>query len=302
MSNLFQIKKILEKYNKFPKKSLGQNFLINPEIPKKTAEISRGGVCPSVQEENQSVKEENTGVIEIGPGIGALTSELCKIYKKVVAIEIDKTFEPILSEALNGFDNLKIFFDDIMEIDLQKLVEQEFSEFAIINVCANLPYYITTPVILKLVKSRINFDNITVMIQKEAADKLCSAAGEENYNATATIIGYYGEAKKIFNVSKSNFYPPPKVLSTVVNITRHKTRIIKPKSEDLMYKVIEAAFEQRRKTLVNALSSGLKLDKEKIADIVKKVAGEKNVNIRGEELDIKAFSDISDLLYDGIKM
>ena len=281
MTNLIQIKQIFEKYNKFPKKSLGQNFLINPEIPKKTAEINSG---------------ENSGVIEIGPGLGALTCELCRLYKKVVAVEIDKSFEPILNEILGGFDNIKIIFDDILKVDLKDLIEREFQGFDKIYVCANLPYYITTPVILKLIKNSVKLNGITAMIQKEAADKLCSKAGEDNYNATAAVINYYGKAKKIFNVPKSSFYPQPNVLSTVVNIIPHEKPAANPKDEDLMYKIIDAAFEQRRKTLVNALVSGLGLEKEKIAEIVKKIAG--NENIRGEELDIKAFADISDLIFD----
>ena len=279
MSNLIQIKKILEKYNKNPKKSLGQNFLVNPEILKKTSELSIGD-----------------GVLEIGPGPGVLTAELCKLYKKVVAVEIDRTFEPILDEILDKPDNLKIIFNDILKIDLQDLIKKEFAGFEKINVCANLPYYITTPVILKIIKSNVKFNSITVMIQKEAADKLCSKAGDENYNAASAIVSYYGEAKKIFNVAKSNFYPQPNVLSTVVKIIPHDVPAATPKSEDLMYKVIESAFEQRRKTLVNALASGLNLDKKTITYIIKKIAGDEN--IRGEELDIKAFSDIADLIRD----
>jgi len=285
MSNLQQIKEILEKYNKSPKKSLGQNFLINPEIPQKTAGIG-------VDKNNG----QTFGVIEIGPGIGALTRELCGLYKKVTAIEIDRTFEPILSETLSDFENLKIIFDDILKINLSDLVEKEFAGLEKINVCANLPYYITTPILLKLIKSEYKFNNITVMIQKEAADKLCSKAGEENYNATSAIISYYGTAKKIFNVPKSSFYPAPNVLSTVVGITPHEIPAACPKNEDYMFKVIDAAFEQRRKTLVNALVSGLNLGKEKVTETVKKITG--NENIRGEELDIKSFSDISDLLFE----
>jgi 16S rRNA (adenine1518-N6/adenine1519-N6)-dimethyltransferase len=198
---------------------------------------------------------------------------------------------------------LKIIFDDILKIDLRTLIAQEFTELEKISVCANLPYYITTPVILKLIKCGVKFDGITVMIQKEAADKLCSKAGEENYNATAAIISSYGKAKKMFNVPKSNFYPPPKVLSSVVKITPCDTPAVNPKNKELMFKVIDAAFEQRRKTLVNALISGLNLnsktDKFKIIEIAEKITG--NKNIRGEELDIKMFADISDLIFDTIK-
>ena len=276
MSNSIQIKKILEKYNKFPKKSLGQNFLINSEIPKKTAELCFDG-CP----------EQTAGVLEIGPGLGILTRELCGLFKKVVAVEIDRTFEPALKEISDEFENLEIIYGDMLKIDL--------SGFENFCVCANLPYYITTPAILKLIKSGVKFSNITVMIQKEAADKLCSKAGGENYCAASAIISYFGEAKKIFNVAKSNFYPQPNVLSTVVKITPYVSPAANPKSIDLMFKVIDAAFEQRRKTLVNALASGLNLEKDKVSDIVLKITGKEN--IRGEELDIKAFADISDLIF-----
>jgi 16S rRNA (adenine1518-N6/adenine1519-N6)-dimethyltransferase len=281
MSDLIQIKKILEKYNKTPKKSLGQNFLINPDISKKIAEINFSG---------------RGGAIEIGPGAGALTRELCRLYKKVAAIELDRSFEPILGEVLDGFDNVEIIFGDILETDLQALIEREFAGCEKIHVCANLPYYITTPVMQKLAKSKI--DAITVMVQKEAADKLCSTAGEKHYNAAAAMVSYYGKAKKMFNIPKTDFYPMPNVRSTLVGIAPHATPIASPTSEDLMYKVIEAAFGQRRKTLVNALSSGLGADKAKIADIVRLVAGD--CNIRGEELDIKAFSDISDMILKNI--
>ena len=285
MSNLIQIKKILEKYEKNPKKSLGQNFLANSEISKKIAEMSLGGDSG-----------EKCGVLEIGPGTGALTEQLCDLYKKVAAIELDTGFEPILAETLGGHGNVKVIFGDILKLDLNELAENEFAGCGKINICANLPYYITTPAILKLVKSGANFSSITVMVQKEAADKLCSKAGEENYNAAAAAIGYYGTAKKMFNVPKSDFYPAPKVLSTVVSITPRAEPAASPKSEAMMYRIIEAAFGQRRKTLANALSASLCLDKQKISDIVKLVAG--NESIRGEELDIKAFSDISDLVLD----
>ena len=281
MSNLTQIKKILEKYNKSPEKSLGQNFLADPIILKKTAEVVRAG--------------QNAGVLEIGPGLGALTCELCGLYKKVAAVEIDKTFAPVLNETLGAFDNVKIIFDDILKVDLRALAKEEFSGCEDISVCANLPYYITTPVILKLVKSGVKFSGITVMVQKEAADKLCSKAGEALYNAAAAAISYYGEAKIMFKAPPSSFYPQPKVSSALIKITPRAIPAAAPQNENFMFEVIKAAFGQRRKTLVNALASGLCLEKEKVADIVKNCTG--NENIRGEELNIKMFADISDLLY-----
>ena len=281
MSNLIQIKKILENYNKSPKKSLGQNFLTDPALLRKTAEIGAEG--------------KNSGVLEIGPGPGTLTRELCGLCKRVAAVEIDKTFEPVLCEMLRGFDNYKVIFDDILKVGLPELVKKEFRGCETVSVCANLPYYITTPVILKLIKSGVKFSSITLMLQKEAAEKLCSKAGEARYNAAAASIGYFGEAKIMFKVPQSGFYPQPKVSSAVIKIKPHDPPAAGPRNAELMFKIINAAFGKRRKTLINALACGLGIDKEKIADIVKNYTG--NENIRGEELNIKMFADISDLLY-----
>ena len=261
--------------------------MTNPEILKKTAEISLGGY------EGQSC-----GAIEIGPGTGALTAVLCGLYKKVVAIELDTGFKALLEEELGGFGNVKLVFEDILKTDLDALIKKEFFGCDKVNICANMPYYITTPIVLKLVKSASKPSNITVMVQKEAADKLCSGAGGKPCNAAAAAVSYYGTAKKMFDVPKSDFYPCPKVLSTVVNIAPHKNPAALPKDEALMYKVIEAAFGKRRKTLANALSSALGVDKQKASEIAAFVTG--NKDIRGEQLDIKAFSDISDLILEKV--
>ena len=272
MSNFIQIKNILEKYNKTPKKSLGQNFLIDAGISKKIAGLGASA---------------DYGVLEIGPGLGILTGELCGVYKNVAAVEIDRSLEPILKENLGKFDNLQLIFGDILDADLQSL----FPGNEKINVCANLPYYITTPIILKLVKCGVKFENIILMVQKEAADKICAETG----NAISVIVSCYGGAKKLFNVPKSSFYPQPQVNSAVVKITRRNTPAAAPRDEALMYKVIDAAFRQRRKTLVNALASGLNIDKAEITAIVKTATG--NENIRGEDLDVAAFADISNMIY-----
>ena len=264
---------------------MGQNFLANQKISKKIAEISLGGS-----------RGDACGAIEIGPGTGELTRELCAAYKKVVAIELDSDFGPILKETLFGLENIKIIFGDILKIDLSALVQKEFAGFDKINICANLPYYITTPIILKLVKSKADLGSITIMAQKEAADRLCIAAGEKNCTAASVALCYYGEAKKVLSVPSSDFYPQPKVSSTVVHICPRAEKIADPKNEELMYRLIEAAFGQRRKTLVNALFSELKIDKAKLAAYVAKIAGD--CNIRGEELDIKAFSELSDLIFE----
>jgi len=273
MLNFIQIKNILEKYGKTPKKSLGQNFLIDAGISKKIASLGAFS---------------DYGVLEIGAGLGILTGELCRVYKNVAAVEIDKSLEPILKENLDACANLRLIFGDILDADLPAL----FSGPEKVNVCANLPYYITTPIMLKLLKCGVKFENIIVMVQKEAADKICAKTG----NAISVIVSCYGEAKKMFSVPKSNFYPQPKVNSAVVKITRHSIPAAAPRDEELMYKVIDAAFGQRRKTLANALASSLGVDKGKIIEIVKETAG--NENIRGEDLDVAAFADISNMIYD----
>ena len=276
---MIEIKKIIEKYNLSPKKSLGQNFLINPAIPEKTARLSLAGL-----------NGKDCGVIEIGPGLGALTSELCKTYKKVAAVEIDKTFEPYL----RGLDyaNLELIFADFLKLNIGDLTAREFAGIQNINICANLPYYITTPIILKIIREPFCFGAVTLMVQKEAADKLCAEAGSANYCETSVLVSYFGAAELLFNVPRSDFYPQPNILSSAVQIIPRK--ICEPENERLLFKIISASFEQRRKTLVNAIRSSLNLNKQDIAEIVKKVTG--NENIRGEALDIKSFSDISDLI------
>ena len=282
---MVEIKKILEKYNAQPKKSLGQNFLINPAVAEKTARLSLAGLNGG-----------DCGVVEIGPGLGALTSELCKIYKKVVSVEIDRTFETHL-RALN-YDKLELVFADFLKTDLEDLINRNFPDaqnIKNINICANLPYYITTPLILKIIRGPLGaftVGAVTVMVQKEAAGKLCAQAGSSDYCETSALVSYFGEAKKIFNVPPSDFYPQPKVLSSVVQIIPR--RVCQPENELLFFRIIKAAFEQRRKTLANALSSNLGLNKQDVSDVVKKITG--NENIRGEALDIKKFSDISDLI------
>ena len=273
--DMLNVKEILEKYGALPKKSLGQNFLVNPAVAEKTARLS---LCGS-----------SGGVIEIGPGLGALTLELCKIYRKVAAVEIDRAFEPRLRGL--GLDNLSLVFADFLKLSLRELIEREFAGSPV-NICANLPYYITTPVILKIIREPAGLNAVTVMLQKEAADKLRAAPGSANYCETSALVSYFGEAKKLFDVPRSNFYPQPKVLSSVVQIIPR--RVCAPENEPLLFKIIGAAFAQRRKTLVNAIASQLNLDKRETAKIVQKITGDEN--IRGESVSIQKFSEISDLI------
>ena len=299
LTNIGEIKKLLHKHDMGTKKSLGQNFLISPSVPKKIAAASLN--LSAQIEIKTEVEDADAGVIEIGAGVGALSQELCKLYKKVVAVELDRKLEPVLGEIFGGTENFKVVYSDILKVDLKALVESEFSGYKQLNVCANLPYYITTPVLVYLLESGVKFNAITIMIQKEVAARLCAKPGGENYGSITLFLNYYGEIKKLFDVSASNFYPPPKVTSSVVRIIPYDIKMprVMPKDEAILFKIIRAAFEQRRKTLVNALSSAFTGDydisKSQIAAIIEEVTGD--VNIRGETLSIESFTAIADLLF-----
>ncbi|MCL2099392.1 MAG: 16S rRNA (adenine(1518)-N(6)/adenine(1519)-N(6))-dimethyltransferase RsmA [Oscillospiraceae bacterium] len=275
---MVNIKEITARYNLPPKKFFGQNFLVNPEVAAKTAALSLNGLDGG-----------SCGVVEVGPGFGALTAELCKIYKKAAAIEIDTDFKQYYDEEL-CFNNLKIIFADFLKTDLKHLAEREFCGIDNVILCANLPYYITTAAVRKIIREP--FSAVVLLVQKEAADKLCAEPGSAAYCETSILVSYFGSAKKMFDVPPSNFYPQPKINSSIVRIVPQ--RVCTPKNEELFFKIIAAAFNRRRKTLVNAVSSGLGLDKQKISEITEKITG--NKNIRGEEIGVKTFSDISDLI------
>lgn len=263
------------------KKKFGQNFLTNRQVVRRIAE---------------SAADSHTGILEIGPGIGTLTKELCEVAKRVVAVEIDDSLIPILSKTLDGYDNLTVINSDILKVDLKKLTEEYFPDCERIAVCANLPYYITTPILMFLLESGIPFESITVMVQKEVADRLTAAAGSPLYGAVTASVSYYGQAKKLMNVSAGNFIPAPKVDSAVVQITLYKEPPIVTADTDLFFETIRAAFGQRRKTLVNALSSAFPtLAKADIADAV--VSCGFDPNVRGEKLNIVDFAKIADGIY-----
>lgn len=263
------------------KKKFGQNFLTNRQVVRRIAE---------------SAADNRTGILEIGPGIGTLTKELCEVARHVVAVEIDDSLIPILSKTLDGYDNLTVINSDILKVDLKKLIEEHFPDCEKIAVCANLPYYITTPILMFLLESGIAFESITVMVQKEVADRLIAAAGSPLYGAVTASVSYYGQAKKLMNVSAGNFIPAPKVDSAVVQITLYKEPPIVTADTDLFFETIRASFGQRRKTLVNALSSAFpKLAKSDIADAV--VSCGLDPNVRGERLDIADFAKVADSIY-----
>ena len=285
------VKRLMSKYATGTKKGFGQNFLINEEIPYNIANESYS--YHSMK--NKALKK---AVIEIGPGIGSLTSELCRLYDKVVAVEIDKTLIPILGETLGEFSNVEVINEDFLKLNLDEFLEKNLGECTI-SVCANLPYYITTPIIMALLENarRENgtskFTSITVMVQKEVANRLCADSKSSDYGAITASINYYGEAKKLFDVSPDNFLPAPKVTSSVVRIELYDEPKYKVKSEYMLSRVIAGAFAQRRKTLLNSLSSSFaELSKEQIAKIIEGIGFD--INIRGERLSISDFCTLSD--------
>ena len=245
---------------------------------------------------DECCENPNSAILEIGPGIGTLTRELALRHKNVVCLEIDRGLIPVLGYTLEEFDNVRVINEDVMQTDLDALLSPYFSEGQV-SVCANLPYYITTPILMKLLESGLPFDYITIMIQAEVADRLCAKAGSKDYGAITAVLAYYGEAEKLFTVPADRFVPAPKVNSTVIRIKLHKKKPYCPKSEDLLFRTIKAAFGQRRKTLANALGAGFsELSREEITTAIASCGHD--ANIRGERLDIAEFTALSDTLYD----
>ncbi len=284
LTSLSEVKNIMERHGLRFNKGYGQNFLINEAVPRRIAEEC--GASP------------DSAILEIGPGIGTLSQELCRLYKKVIAVEIDSSLIPALSETMADFDNFKVINADILKVDLNGLIKTEFGDMPL-TVCANLPYYITTPIIMGLLESGCRFDNITVMIQKEVALRLCAKAGERDYGSVTASVARYGRASRLFNVSAGSFVPAPKVDSAVIRIEVDKERKYSVKDENTMTRVIRGAFAQRRKTLVNSLSSEFsELNKEELAQAVAEAGFQ--LDIRGEKLGIPEFAAISDSVYDKI--
>lgn len=262
------------------RKEFGQNFLINRMVP--------WDIADGCRDDSEAL------IIEIGPGIGCLTKELAERYEKVVAVEIDKGLIPILDKTLADFDNVTVINDDIMKVDLKELVEK-YSDGRQVSVCANLPYYITTPILMYLLESGVRFSTITVMVQNEVAQRLVAKPGSSDYGAITAILGYYGTVKKILKVPASSFLPAPKVDSAVIRIDLYDEPKYKPKDEKLFRDIIKAAFEMRRKTLQNALNAKIpSLSKEKICEALSELGFDEK--IRGERLSTEDFVRLSDIL------
>jgi len=242
------IRDLLDRHGFRFSKKLGQNFLINPSVCPRMAEAC--GAAP------------DTGVLEIGPGIGVLTRELALRAGKVVSIELDDRLPPVLAETLAGMDNVSFVWGDCMKLDLPALLQERFGDRPV-AVCANLPYYITSPIIMMLLESRLPVENITVMVQKEAAQRLCATPGTREAGAVTLAVQYYAEAETLFGVSRGSFMPAPNVDSAVIRLTRRKTPPCQVTDEAVMFRLIRAGFNQRRKTLLNSLT-GAGYSKERL--------------------------------------
>lgn len=275
------IKEILSEYEFRFSKSLGQNFLID--------EGALAGILSGAD-----ISEDDC-VLEIGPGFGTLTQRLCGAAKKVVCVEIDKTVIPILEENLKDFDNFEIINDDVMKIDIKSLVEQKFGTENV-KVAANLPYYITTPIIMMLLESKVKFKSITVMVQKEVAKRLCASEGTKDFGAISLAVQYFCNANYLFDVPNTSFMPPPKVTSTVVRLDLLDKPRVSVKKEEMFFKTVKASFAQRRKTLLNALSNAgfSGFSKAEISEILKNIGIDEKR--RGETLSIDEFARLADAL------
>ncbi len=274
-----QVKKILAENGFYFKKSLGQNFLIDSTV------------CPKMA--GYSATSES-GVIEIGPGIGVLTKELSKTAKKVVAIELDERLKPVLATTLQGLNNVKVIFGDCMKLDIEKIIKEEFTGIKSVSICANLPYYITSPIIMGLLEQKLPIDSITVMVQKEAADRICAKVGSRLAGAVTVAVNYFSEAIELFDVKRTCFLPSPNVDSAVIKLKIRKEPPIKVSDEKMFFSLVKSAFAQRRKTFVNTVSNTLNIDKQKLKSILSSL--DLDENIRGEALDMETLGKISDML------
>ncbi len=281
LSDIGVIKEILSRHGFTFSKSLGQNFLINPSVCPRMAELSGAG--------------KGVGVIEVGPGIGVLTNELCKLSDKVVAVELDKRLLPVLDETLKEYDNIKIINADVLELDLGRLITEEFDGMNVV-VCANLPYYITSPVIMKLLESKLPIQAITVMVQKEAAQRMCAKVGSRESGAVTVAVNYYAKPSMLFGVSAGSFMPAPKVDSAVMRLDVLRQPPIEA-DEKKFFSVVKAAFSQRRKTVANSLSSGLGIEKSAVVAMLENSGVP--TNARAEKLSMQNFADIANRLEKG---
>jgi len=273
------VRALLEQHGLRPQKALGQNFIVNPSV------------CPRIAEGGGA--RSGVGALEIGPGIGVLTSELAKRCEKVVAIELDKGLIPLLGETLGGFPNVEVVHGDALKLDLPALVQERFGDLPVI-VCANLPYYITTPILMRLLESGIAFESVTVMVQKETARRFVAPLPSREAGAITMAIAYRADCRALFDVSAGCFLPKPKVDSSVIKLTPHHRPPVDVRDQAMLFAVIRAAFSQRRKTLLNCLSNAFTLPKPEVSELL--CSAGVALASRGEQLDLATVARIADAL------
>ncbi len=279
LSNISVVRDVLSRHGFSFSKGLGQNFLINPTV------------CPRMAQLGNA--QPGWGVIEIGAGVGVLTAELARRADKVVCIEIDSRLLPVLDETLAEFDNIKIVNEDVLKVNLHELIAQEFPGMPV-AVCANLPYYITSPIIMNLLESHLPIASLTVMVQKEAAARLCAKPGSREVGAVSIAVRYFSDPQILFQVSRGSFMPSPDVDSTVIRLDVRQQPPVQVHKEENFFKVVHAAFSQRRKTLPNTLSAGLKLAKPQATALLEKAGVP--TNLRAEQLSMEQFAAIANAL------
>ena len=280
LSDISTIQAVMEKNGFSFSKALGQNFLINPSVCPRMAQLSGAADC--------------AGALEVGPGIGVLTYELSQVAKKVVSVELDKRLLPVLDETLADCNNVKILNADVMKLDLRRVIEEEFGGGEV-AVCANLPYYITSPVIMRLLEERLPISAITVMVQKEAADRLCALPGTRACGAVSAAVQYYAEPEILFDVSRGSFMPAPNVDSAVIQLKIRKAPPVAVDDEKFFFRVVKAAFAQRRKTAVNSISNTMGLPKQTVTKAFEDAGIP--ANARAEALTLEALGSLSNCLF-----
>lgn len=279
LSDISVIKSVMARHGVTFNKGLGQNFLVDPMV------------CPQMAD--SADLDENTCAIEIGPGVGVLTAELAKRAGKVLSFELDDRLLPVLKETLAEFDNVEIINQDILKADLKSIIEEKCKGMDIV-VCANLPYYITSPIIMLFLESKLPVKSITVMVQKEAADRLCATVGSRDGGAVTVAVSYYAQSEELFFVPRDSFLPPPKVNSAVIKLTVREKPPITVKNEEFFFKLVKAAFSQRRKTAENSISAGLGIAKPIVAQALEQAGLEKTV--RAEKLTMEDFEKLAEIL------
>lgn len=275
LTDLGVIRALCEKYDFSLSKDFGQNFIVNPGLPGKIVDAS--GI------------DARYGVVEIGPGIGVLTRELARRAKKVVSIEVDERLAPLLAETMVGFENFTLVMQDVLKADLCALIERELPGMPV-AVCANLPYYITSPIVMKLLSSRLPIESLTVMVQKEAAARLAAAPGTRASSAISCAVSYYAHSRMAFTAAPGSFYPAPKVTSAVVHMDIRPEPAVHVEDEEAYFALIRAAFGQRRKTAANAIAAGLGLPKEQVNAAL--AAAGFDLRVRPEALTLEDFAAI----------